>query len=341
MAIATIWDVARLADVSIKTVSRVINDEPNVRVKTRKRVQIAIDELDYHPHPGARGLAAKRTFTIGLLLENPESYGYIQRLIDGAFDTCLTRRFMLLVQPIGNQLDADSIRKYVRQTRVDGIVLPPPLCDQSVVTSTLSELDVPYASLSPKEVNGSCIAVRPNDEEATREVVRQVYSRGHRRIGFIRGIQDHGASVRRLSGFQQEMEEFGLDRGEGLIVDGHFDFESGLKGAKQLLELSDPPTAIIASNDDMANGAMIAAHRRHLSIPKDLSVVGFDDSAIAHQTYPALTTMRQPIYEMAQDATKRLIDQATGQPNQTVSRVYDCTFVLRDSLAPLGEDIAS
>lgn len=329
---STITDVAKTAGVSIKTVSRVFNREKYVRESMRMRVLAAAASLDYVPHPSARSLAARRSYNIGLILENPHEFAYLKRVVEGVFAACESSNYTLLVRPADASVSRDDIAKFVRQSRVDGIVLPAPMGDRTEITNTLLELGTPFAQLSPKHVREDWISVRPNDEEATYELARHVSSFGHLRIGFIEGDPEHGATERRRRGFVRCIGDLGLDADPDLVVSGRFDFESGNASARELLGLQERPTAIIASNDDMAAGAIVALNQMGLKPVEDVSVVGFDDSPTALRTWPFLTTVRQPIFEMARVAASILIDSLAGTPPHSMNLEFGCEIVTRDSL---------
>lgn len=329
---STITDVAKTAGVSIKTVSRVFNQEKYVRESMRTRVLDAADSLDYVPNPSARSLAARRSYNIGLILENPHEFSYLKRVVEGVFSACEASNYTLLVRPADETVSRDDIKKFVQQSRVEGIVLPAPMGDRTEITNALLELGTPFAQLSPKHLRGDWISVRPNDEEATYELTKYVSSFGHVRIGFIEGDPEHGATERRKSGFVRCVGELGLHADPNLIVSGMFDFESGNASARKLLELNEPPTAIIASNDDMAAGAIVALNQMGLKPVEDVSVVGFDDSPTALRTWPSLTTVRQPIFEMAQVAASTLIDSLAGSQPKEKNLEFGCEIVNRDSL---------
>jgi len=328
---ATIHEVASRAGVSIKTVSRVVNKEPNVRPETRDRVLEAVRALEYEPHPGARGLGGRRTFSIGLLYENPSEFSYIQRLLEGAYAACEAKGYALLLRPCDDDLSPAMVRQFVRQTRVDGLVLTAPIADRTDITSLLAESDVSFAQISPRETNTAWASVSPDDFQASRALTARILSLGHRRIGFIRGDPRHGASHRRLAGHLDSLQEHGVEADPDLIVDGRFDFDSGKRGLAALWRLADPPTAIVAANDDTAAGVVVAAHERGIRIPETLSVAGFDDSPTATHTWPALTTVRQPISAIAFRAMELLIGGLAGEPPR--QETFDCDLVSRHSLA--------
>jgi len=336
LARATIHDVAAKAKVSIKTVSRVLNEEPKVRPSTRDQVMQAVAALNYEPHPQARGLKGRRTHSLGLLYENPQEFSYVQKALEGVFEACRSRNLSLLLRPCPEQVAADEVRRFVLQTRVDGVVLLAPLSDHADIVAMLKDIKMPIAQVSPGVTAPDTISVCPKDREASEQMTARVISLGHRRIGFIEGDPRHGASHKRRNGFLSSMRKHALEGGERLIARGSFTFDSGKQAAKQLLRGQPSPTAIIASNDDMAAGAIVAARELGLDVPGDVSVVGFDDPPIASHTWPALTTLRQPISEMASTAALRLIDQVAGITRAAANQEFDCEIVARDSLAAPG-----
>ena len=328
---ATIREVAHRAGVSIKTVSRVVNNEPNVRPETRERVEKAVSDLDYEPLPAARGLAGRRTFSIGLLYENPHEFSYIQRLLEGAYSACEKTGHALLLRPCPDDLTPTMVGQFVRQTRVDGVLLTAPIADRSDVTSQLVETGIAFAQISPREANPGWTSVGPDDAEASRALTDYVLGLGHRRIGFVKGDPKHGASHKRLAGHLGCLRSHGLAADPSLIVEGNFDFDSGKRGFHALWQLADPPTAVIACNDDSAAGVVVAAHERGISIPGTLSVAGFDDSPTATHTWPALTTVRQPIAAIAFRATEFLIANIAGEPPR--QETFACDLIARASMA--------
>lgn len=333
---ATIKDVARLAGVSIKTVSRVLNKEPNVRDETRNRVNETVEALQYKPNPLARGLAGRRTYSIGLLYINPHEFSYVQKVFEGAFAACEAGDYTLLLRPCDDDINATEVRQFIQQTQVDGVVLLAPICDRVEIVNMLAESGTPQVQVSPRIQDPKIAAVSPNDFDACVMLTEHVLSFGHRRIGFISGDPEHGASEKRLQGFLQCLRTKGIAQDEELLTSGRFDFESGKRGAGRLLRLSQRPTAIIASNDDMAAGVIVAARELGMDVPKHLSVAGFDDTPISAHTWPPLTTVRQPIIEMASYATHDLItriaDLKSGDTH-TEHQIFECELNVRASMA--------
>jgi LacI family transcriptional regulator len=337
----TIDDVAARAGVSIKTVSRVVNREPNVREATAKRVLQAIRELNYRPNFSARNLASSRAYLIAVLYDNP-SDNYIVSILEGVLSACEEARYGVLLRPcdVGSPRLIDQVHEMVTQRRASGLVLTPPLCDQAALLRALDADHVDYVSIAPYDENRGKPFVSVDDRRASRDLTEYLLGRGHRRIGFIKGHPLHGAASRRLLGYQDAHREHGIAVDERLIASGLFSFQSGVECGRRLLHLPEPPTAIFASNDDMAAGVLHAAHEMGLEVPAQLSVAGYDDTPIARYVYPSLTTVRQPIRAMAQGAVEcliRSIRQRSGfVPEGPITQRFDYELVIRHSVAPLS-----
>ena len=309
----TITDVAQRAGVSMKTVSRVLNDEPNVQPQMRQRVMAAVAELDYRPNMYARSLARSRSYLLGLLYfsASAEFVGGVQR---GATARCRELGYHLVVEPLDD--DAAGVEQQLRHMmsalRPDGLILVPPVCDNATVLATLADARMPCVLISPGRPPPGVAHVSMDDTLAAAEMTSFLLGQGHRRIGFIEGALTQAAAPRRRAGYLAALRAAGVPVDDQLIVPGDFRFRSGQEGCDRLLALADPPTAVFASNDDMAMGAVVAAHRRGLQVPGDLSVAGFDDSPLATLVWPQLTTVRQPVAQMAAAAVDRLVLRTTG-----------------------------
>lgn len=331
----TIADVALQAGVSIKTVSRVANNEANVRPKTRVHVQRVIDELQYRPDPSARSLSSRKSYRVGLLYDNP-SASYLINIQHGSLKTIRAEGYDLVIYPcdyVDDQLP-EEVKAMVRQGRVDGLVLTPPLSDMESVTRVLEDARMPFMCIAPADYASNDHCVFTNDRQSCTEVMRYLVGLGHRDIGFIIGHPDHRAVGNRFLGYKDGLEEAGIPlRGE-LIQQGYNTFDSGVESARELLTGDTVPTAIFASNDDMAAGVLKAAHEMGLSVPGDLSVVGFDDIPLASQVWPSLTTIRQPIQAMARRATELLLRGLAEQPTDDLERLIESTLVIRESTGP-------
>lgn len=318
---ATIVDVAKLAGVSIKTVSRVTNCEPNVRPEVRQRVAAAVASLGYQPMQSARGLAARRSSLLALVYDTPGP-GYLVRVQNAARQCCQDAGYRLLLHPSDHRdprLPAELVR-LAGNLRLEGLVLVPPVAHDQHVISALQDAGVPFSLIAPQRAARNACAVLLDDERAGKELAAHLIDLGHRHIGFVQGHPDHVASQARLTGFQHAMRKASLAVESALVVEGDFTFESGRSAGAELLDRRKRPTAVIACNDDMAAGVMAAAHDRGIAIPAELSVGGFDDSPLAGMLWPTLTTMHQPISDLSTVATQLLIDRIrTGRtPRKTV-----------------------
>jgi len=324
----TVDDVAAQAGVSIKTVSRVLNNEPNISDKTRAKVVEAMALLNYQPNPSARRLASKRSDLIMMVYDNP-SDNYLINLQHGALDACKRYFYSLLLLPCDYRSPdlAEQIVQAAKQRACAGLLLTPPVSDVAALIEALDRSDVPYARLAPVSPSVRGLAVSTDDRSAARDMTRYLIQLGHRRIGYVMGHPDHGAAHERLRGYQDAIAEAGLEADPELVCQGLHSFESGVQCGDLLLDRPLPPSAIFAGNDDMAAGVLYAAHVRGIKVPQSLSVAGYDDTPLSRQTWPRLTTLRQPIQEMAYAAVEQLVSR---EP-QTRARILGYELVPRDS----------
>jgi len=329
---ARIEDVAKEAGASSKTVSRVLNNEPNVSDGMRQRILAAVKALGYRPNPSARSLASNRAFLIALLYDNP-SPNYIMEVQQGALEACDAHQYSMMGRPIisGTHDFVGRVDELISQFRLDGLLLTPPISDHPELLQLLRSRNVPWASISPKNYREGAGAI-VNERLASCEMVQHLASLGHRRIAHITGHSKHGGSVWRLRGYRDGLEQANLVYDPELVVEGWFSFDSGVAGARRLLALEQRPTAIFAANDDTAAGVLWAASEQGLVVPKDISVCGFDDSPLSRQVWPALTTVRQPSQDMGRIAAMQLLLAIkAGEPGEMVSVPY--TLRLRQSTA--------
>ncbi|MES2339156.1 MAG: LacI family DNA-binding transcriptional regulator [Pseudomonadota bacterium] len=330
----TIQDVARAAGVSAMTVSRVVNGNSNVREATRTTVTQAIAELRYRPNAAARTLAAGEATQIGLLHANP-SAAYLSQLLIGALAGARDAGCHLVVEPCEGEDAAEQARAtgaFVG-AEVQGVILPPPLSESQAVRDTLATAGIAWVAIGPGRASDDGMTVRIDDFAAARAMTRHLIDLGHRDIAFVRGNPNQGASHERHRGFIAAITAAGLDADAMRVEPGDFTFRSGIAAAERLLRVDRRPTAIFASNDDMAAAAVGVAHRLGLSVPGDVSIVGFDDTALATNVWPELTTIRQPITTMAQTAATMLIAHLQRRGGDE-EQVLPFELVIRDSCAP-------
>ncbi|HEY2622740.1 MAG TPA: LacI family DNA-binding transcriptional regulator [Dyella sp.] len=309
-------DVARATGVSPKTVSRVLNEEPSVKDSTRQRVLAAMASMNYRPSPAARGLAGNRSFLVAMLYNNNNNPAstYLAEIQDGVLDACDAHRYSMMACPL-RMRGQDFMRRVdalISDHQIDGVIVTPPLTDYPPLLQRLKESGVPHASISPVHREG-VIGVCMDEQQAAKALVTHLVELGHQRIAHIVGIANHGASRWRLAGYKDALAAAGMPCDPDYVVQGEFTFGSGVVAARQLFALPKPPTAIFAANDDMAAGVMWAANERGLKIPRDLSVCGFDDTPLATQLWPPLTTVRQPSKEMGKLATLQLMEILRGR----------------------------
>lgn len=305
---ANIRDVAARAGVAVKTVSRVLNAHPYVSPATRERVQKAMQELDFRPSIAARILSGSRSNQVALIYDNHSPY-YMFQIQTGCWDYCKANGIRLLAQPVdvADRDVGEQVRGLVSETHVDGIILSSPVTDCEPVLRALDAMDIPFVRISPGTNHALTSSVFMDDAQAADDMTTHLINAGHRRIGFIKGHSNHMASDERLFGYRRALDRAGIAYEPELIRPGEFDFESGAKAGADLLDLADPPTAIFASNDDMAAGVLAVAHSRGIALPDALSVTGFDDTTLARTVWPPLTTIHQPMVELARTAAEILI----------------------------------
>jgi LacI family transcriptional regulator len=337
---ATIKEVAELANVSQMTVSRVLNDQEAVKPSTRESVQAAMRELHYRPNIMARNLAGRTGLFIGLIYRNP-SYGYLSEFLLGALNACREQGHYLIVEePLvdDDMVDLQQIEKRFLDTSIQALIVVPPLSDDPTLIETLESTGIPFVCISPNSELYTGPSVRMRDRDAALDMTEYLLSMGHKEIAIITGPKNHMASELRLLGFEDAIKAHGLQIDDDLTLCGDFTYVSGMQAAIQLLARNTPPTAIFACNDDMAAGAIAAAHQAGLQVPGDVSVVGFDDTANASAMWPPLTTIRQPIREMAANAIKILsrIVSETQNPDapEPQAQTLNYELIVRKSAGP-------
>jgi LacI family transcriptional regulator len=334
MSNVNIDDVAAYAKVSKKTVSRVLNNEINVRPATAEKVTNAIAKLGYKPNLYARKLRKNMSYMLAVVYDGPFE-PYINQMIQGAFVGCKASGFDMLISPCeadGGGI-VEEVMEFVERTKVDGLLLIPPLCDNVALTTTLFDNNVPFVNIGPKLPSPYPYIVS-DEVTAAKQATEYLISLGHRDIALVVGPENHGAAEWRLAGYKAALTEVGYPIQEDLIINARGDFLSGKKAARKLLNAKTKPTAIFATNDAMAGGVYKVAAQLGINIPNQLSIVGFDDVPMASFLWPDLTTMRQPTSLLASEAVKMLIKMVTEKnqdiPNQTD---YECELIIRHSAA--------
>lgn len=331
---STINDIARLANVSKKTVSRVINDSPFVKEETRLKINEIIRELGFAPDPQARGLAFRRSFLIGMIYDNPTPQ-YVVNLQQGILDAMRETSFELVIRPCDRSSPSflHDMRVFVERQKLFGTILTPSVSEDDRLVHLLHELDCPYVRIASVLLDAAANMVVTHDFEGGAAAARHLADLGHTVIAHISGPTSFRSSHERRRGFAMGLDERHLRLAQAYDREGGYTFESGLLAAEQLLALTPRPTAIFAGNDEMAAGVYKAARNLSLEIPRDLSVVGFDDSPIAIRMYPLLTSVRLPIRDMGHMAAAKLIHRRSEKKVDDTSEVIP-QLVVRESTAP-------
>jgi LacI family transcriptional regulator len=331
---ATIRDIARDAGVSVATVSRVLNDRPDVAPDTREAVLRSIRSHNFTSNRSARALSAGRTALIGLTVPNVHGE-YFGLILSAAAEALYEVDMRAILCPTLHEHDREvTLLDRLMHGTTDGalVVLP---SESSAELKALTRHGYPFVVVDPSEQLDEGIAVVSAAHWAgAKAATDHLVSLGHRRIGAITGPRSGFASEERLNGFRTGLAAAGVLPSPELVVDGDFMIDSGRRGGGELLDLPEPPTAIFAFNDNMAVGAMQAARERGLRVPEDVSIVGFDDSERAALVQPELTTVRQPLGEMGRIAVSLLLRLIEGQRVDALRIELATKLVVRASTAP-------
>jgi LacI family transcriptional regulator len=336
----TINDVARIAGVSKKTVSRVINRSPLLNDETRRRVEEVIGELSYIPNPQARALALRRNFLIGLVHDNPNAQT-VMNVQQGMLEALRGTEFEMVVRPLdrGSATMLDDLRHFLERQRLFGVLLMPPISENDMVAKLCADIGCRYVRMGSAVLDEPANMVASNDRQAVREATEHLIAQGHRRIGLVAGPHGFRSALERRLGFEDALAAAGIALPRSMIADGNYTFESGLVAAERLLDLMPRPTAIMSCNDEMAAGVIHAARQRGLDIPRDLSIIGFDDTPIAAHVWPPLTTVRWPIASMARSAALKLISGIDDDESDGVVEepsLFLSTLIRRGSVSTVG-----
>ncbi len=338
----TIKHVAADAGVSLQTVSRVINNEPNVRPSMKERVQASIDKLGYVPSIAAQRMSGSRSYLILAINDRERTIAdwrtrqgtdWVDQMLLGGMLKCAEHGYRMIFELVDTHNDhvERELGATIAALQPDGVILTPPHSDNPLITAFLAKRKIPFArigSITP----GPGISMTMDDEGSARRATEHLIALGHRRIGFIAGSEEYDLSSWRIDGWREAMDTSGLSQ-DGLCTRGDFSYESGVVAANNLLDLAEPPTAIIASNDQMTLAALDTANQRGLKVPDDLSLISFDNTPVVRFTDPKLTAIDQPIAATFSKAVELLITNGdTTVPHQPV--VTEGSLVERGSTAP-------
>ncbi|MBK7206157.1 MAG: LacI family DNA-binding transcriptional regulator [Thermomonas sp.] len=330
---STINDIARLSGVSKKTVSRIINNSPLVRKDTRERVEALMREVGYSPDPMARALAFRRSFLIGMVYDNPTAQ-YIVNMQYGALDALRDSGFELVVHPCDSRSPGyiDGVRRFVQQQKLHGVMLVPRVSEDQALADMLEEIGCRYVRIASVSMDEPSRMVVTHDRNGAAEVAEYLLAMGHTDIALVTGPRAYRSAIERTDGFLEVLQRRGIALPKARIVEAGYTFESGVMAAEQLLAGKRRPTAIFTGNDEMAAGVYKVAMRSGISIPRELSVVGFDDSPLASRLWPALTSVRRNTRDTGRIAAAMLLQPDGGSALAAASvRPH---LIIRDSSQP-------
>jgi LacI family transcriptional regulator len=327
----TINDIARIADVSKKTVSRVINQSPFVKPETRAHVQKVIAEIGFVPDPQARALALRKSFLVGLVYDNP-SPQYVVNMQRGILDALEGTDYQLVLRPC-DRLEPHylaRVESFIQQHRPFGLILPPSVSEDDAIVQLLRDQNIDYVRIACVELDDPNHLIQSEDFEGGVQAAQHLTELGHRNIAHIHGPLTFRSTHERRRGFEHGLKVAGISLRSEFCVEGGYTFESGVTAGAKLLSGADRPTAIFAGNDEMATGAYVAMRKAGLSLPDDMSIVGYDDTPISGRLWPALTTVRLPIREMGRAAAQLLIDVSQGK-TMSARATFSPELIVRDS----------
>lgn len=332
----TINDVAHLSGVSKRTVSRVLNDSSKVNETTRARVQAVIEELNFAPNRQARGLAARRSYLLGLIYDVPTLF--INDIQKGMLSVCEGSGYEVVVHAchIENDNLVDDVTRFVNRANLDGVLVLPPVSDIEILAEKLEEMDCRFVRFSSRLGNKPWKQVVTDYLPAIMDMTGHLVGLGHRDFGFISGPPSHISSQKRHEVFIQALAGHGLKLSKSMTAEGAFTYNSGVKAAKKLLSRKHRPTAIFAANDEMAFGVMNIADEMGIKIPEDLSVVGFDGTPFSTFVIPSLSTIIRQTDEMAHLGTKKLLALINEGPDaaRSFETMVSPRFLPRESTGP-------
>ena len=338
----TIKHVAADAGVSLQTVSRVINNEANVRPEMQERVQASIDKLGYVPSIAAQRMSGSRSYLILALNDRErtieawkarEGSDWVDQMLMGGMLKCAEHGYRLIFELVdtADDLVEKEIKGAIAALQPDGVILTPPHSENPLITGLLEQHHIPFARIGARG-DGDGISLTMGDSNMAALATRHLIAKGHERIGLIAGPERYSVSSRRVQGWEDAMAEAGLST-EGLCQRGDFSFESGEVAARRLLSSGKRPTAIIASNDQMAMATNAVAHAMGMRVPGDLSLISFDNTPVVRFVQPALTAIDQPVAEVTSRAVELLIAANRGEELPPMPVVVEGKLIERESVA--------
>lgn len=334
----TLRTVAEQAGVSMKTVSRVVNNEPYVSEKMRIKVREAISELQFEPNMAARQLRGQRSYSLALIYEPPASE-FLTQILEGILPVCREAAYRLLLEPLGAIEPRNHINKLIETRVADGFILLPPLSEDVSLIKSILEVGLKVvliaSTLNTNTLDVDVSKVGIDDYAAGRKMGRHLIEHGHKRIGYISLRGQHTMANERGSGLEDTMLAAGLSKANFMSATGDSTFKSGYEAALKLLKHDSPPTAIFAGNDYMAAGAIACAKDLNLCVPGDLSVAGFDGADLSKMFVPPFMTVEQPLQQFGRWAARQLLVELNTPNAPKKINILDFKFIPRNSVRHL------
>ncbi|OAA83512.1 LacI family DNA-binding transcriptional regulator [Clostridium ljungdahlii] len=332
----TIKDIAKLANVSHTTVSRALNNSPLINEETKIKIKAIADRLNYVPNYSAKSLVLDKSYTIGLFfssISKGTSPGFFFDTVTGVNST-IEEKYNLVIRGIDDYKDFTNIN----DKRFDGIILMSQSDNDNPFIYHVVEKGIPLVVLDRELDEKSLINIISDDKEGTFKAAEHLIKNGHKDIAIIEGKEEFKSTKRRKDGFMEALIQYNVPVHSEYIIKGNYSMKSGYNAMRELINLSKSPTAVVCSNDDMAVGAIKAVFDSGLQVPKDISIVGFDDIAVSEYTTPALTTVKRPIGEISIAGGKKLIE-IMNKENYKGEKIYIKTeFIARDSVLNLNKN---
>lgn len=334
MSSVTIKDIAKLAGVSHTTVSRALNDSPLINPETKERIKAIAGSLQYTPNYSARSLVLDRSYNLGLFfstLHTGTSAGFLYEAIKGVNDV-IKDEYNLIVRGID---DYKSFHQVNRKS-FDGIIVMSQSASDQPFIEYAAEKGIPLVVLNREIEHVQVMNFVPDDQNGAFRMTEYLIKQGHRRIAIIEGKEGFKSTQSRRDGYLEALKKYNVEFSEAMSAQGNYDLESGHAAMNRLLDLPERPTAVFCCNDDMALGAVKAVTERGLTVPDDLSVVGFDDHLFSAFMTPALTTVRRPIEEMSRAGAEKLLAFIESKQLENETVYFHTELVTRDSVKTIA-----
>jgi len=327
----TIKDIAREADVSVTTVSRVINNKPDVGDDTRAKILKIIDEMNYNPNSVARGLVMQKTHTIGLIIPDI-SNPFFPQVARAVEDKAQKLGYSVIFFNTDNHLEREKKAvELFKSKQVDGLIVSLSLGNEKILKE-LKSTNYPVVQIDRSVLTDSYPLVSIDNKNSAYQMVEYMLKKGHRKIAHISGDLNTTTARERLEGYKKALKNYEVEINNDYIIEGDYTQHSGFKAMQRLLKLKDRPSAVFAANDLSAAGVYKALFAAGLKIPDDIAVAGHDDIDIASLLRPELTTMRQPKYSMGERAVTVLLRMINNQQIEIEDHILKTNLIIRESV---------